>query len=100
MKEGDCNYTPVIPEFWRLRQKGGELGAELHSNTLLKKEEKKARTPLKAPKQNKSTSGQVKETKEKTHTNKPRTPSLEASLDSILALGISLHSCESHVSAV
>lgn len=39
--EGGCNYTPVIPEFWRLRQKGGELGAELHSNTLLKKEEKK-----------------------------------------------------------
>lgn len=94
--EGGCNYTPVIPEFWRLRQKGGELGAELHSNTLLKKEEKKARTPLKAPKQNKNTSGQVKETKEKPHTNKP---SLEPSLDSILALGISLHSCESHVSA-
>lgn len=51
--EGGCNYTPVIPEFWRLRQKGGELGAELHSNTLLKKEEKKARTPVKAPQQNK-----------------------------------------------
>lgn len=47
--EGGCNYTPEIPELWRLRQKGGELGAELHSNTLLKKEEKKSQNTPQSP---------------------------------------------------